>query len=98
MWSAPATLQFILNIDALTKSRVDAEEERLEREAERANKGHRPPEASRRWQLQQDNDENQNPDEMLSHYKEDCMVPLERYIMPYNNPRVKSFPTQKYVA
>ena len=97
MWSAPATLQFILNVDTLTKSRVDAEEERLEREAERVNQGHRLPEVSRRRQLQQDDDESQNPDEMLSHYEEDCMIPLERYIM-YNNPRVKSFPTQKYVA
>src|SRR5437016_1698722 len=97
MWSAPATLQFILNIDTLTKSRVDAEEERLEREAECINQGQCLPEVSRRRQLQQDGDESQNPDEMLSHYEEDCMIPLERYIM-YNNPRVKSFLTQKYVA
>jgi hypothetical protein len=48
----------------------------------------------RRWV---GNDENQTPDETLSHYEEDCMIPLERYIM-YNNLRVKSFPTQKYGA
>src|SRR6266496_1718131 len=79
MWSAPVTLQFILNVDTLTKSRVDAEEERLEREAERANQEHRPLELSRRRQLPQGNDENQNLNEMLSHYEEDCMIPLEIY-------------------
>ena len=54
---------------------MDAEEERLEREVERANQEHRPLEVSRRRQLPQDDDENQNQNEMLSHYEEDCMIP-----------------------
>ena len=60
---------------------MDAEEERLEREVERANQEHRPLEVSRRRQLPQDNDENQNQNEMLNHYEENCMIPLEIYVV-----------------
>lgn len=87
-------LQFMANVDTLSKSRRDVEEERLEREKEHEMHEHQ---VSRLPRQQPPNHEMEDDDGGLSHYAEDSRIPLERYLM-YCNPRVKSVPTQKYVA
>ena len=81
------------NIDTLTKSRKDAEEERQEREIERLAMTH----SVQRIARQETSNNEGDLEGTVSHYTQDCNIPLERYLM-YNNPRVKSFTTQRYVA
>ena len=87
-------LQYIANVDTLTKSRKDAEEERIERELERNLQSQRVRPFRHRYIP---NDEDNEVEGILSHHDQDCNIPLERYLM-YNNPRVKSFSIQKFVA
>jgi hypothetical protein len=82
------------NIDTLTKSKKDAEEERLEREKEREMQGH-PILRATRHNLQDRIGEDDIDD--MSPFAQDSRIPLERYLM-YHNPRVKSFPTQNFVS
>jgi hypothetical protein len=82
------------NLDTLTKSQKDAEEERKERELERNISS---PNICRLRPQESFDQEYNETDDVLSHYDQDCQIPLERYLM-YNNPRVKSFPIQKFVA
>ena len=90
----PVRLQYIANVDTLTKSRKDAEEERIERELERNLQSQRVRPFRHRYIP---NDEDNEVEGILSHHDQDCNIPLERYLM-YNNPRVKSFSIQKFVA
>jgi hypothetical protein len=82
------------DLDTLTKSQMDAEEERKERELERNTS------LTTRCRFQPQevvNEDLDGTDDVSSHYDQDCQIPLERYLM-YNNPRVKSFSIQKFVA
>lgn len=72
----------MININTLTKSKKDVEEERLEREKEREMQGHHILRATRH--NLQDRVEEDDMDDM-SHFAQDSRIPLERYLM-YHNP------------
>jgi len=66
-------LQLIDNIDTLSKSHKDAEEEQLERRQELEMQGRRIPRSS---QHGVHNDEDENDNTVISHYEQDCSIEL----------------------
>jgi len=90
-------IQFITNVDTLTKSRTNAQEERLEREKEREMQGAQVTRFMRSRPTENAEDQMIEDYYDMSHIAQDRRISLERYLM-YCNPHVKSFPTQTFVA